>query len=97
MSDKYVCPKCKSQLKVYKEYLFEKQQLVHPRNGQVNKKVINTKAEKVDMPGGLQCTKCDFIYYGLDAESNGIERKSYGYLNDLFEILKESKDTDQVI
>lgn len=97
MSKKYVCPRCKSQLKVYREYVFEKQQLINSKTGQVNKKIINTKAEKVDTPGGLECTKCDFIYYGLDSESNDIEGKSYGYLNDLFEILNESKDTDQVI
>ena len=95
MKNKYVCPKCGSQLKAYREYIFEKQQLINTKTGKPNKQVKRTEAEKVDVPGGVECTKCDFIYYGLSSKSN--ENEEYEYLNRLFEIINESENSEEII
>lgn len=94
MKNKYVCPKCNSRLKVYREYVLEKQRLINPETGILNKKIITTKAEKLDTPGGLECTKCDFIYYGLDSKSNKGEK--YEYLDTLFEMINEQSEADEI-
>ena len=94
LKNKYVCPECSSQLKVYREYVLEKQRLINPKTGMLNKKTITTKAEKLDTPGGLECTKCDFVYYGLDSKSNRGEK--YEHLNTLFEIINEQNGADEI-
>lgn len=95
MENKYICPKCGSRLKAYREYIFEKQQLINPKTGQLNKKVLKTKAEKTNTPGGIECIKCDFVYYGMDATD--CEGRKYRYLNELFEVLNESEDAEEII
>ncbi|MGJ0846551.1 hypothetical protein ACR77J_07675 [Tissierella praeacuta] len=92
MDNKYVCPKCDSQLKVYEEYLFQKEKTIDIKTGKPNKKITHTKPERVDLPIGLQCTKCDFIYSGYHLVSNETPSTSYDYLNELIEDLEITCD-----
>lgn len=94
MKNQYTCPKCDGQLRAYKEYVFEKLQLINKKTGKLNKKVSRTEPEKVDVPGGVECVECDFIYYGLDSKSNYGEE--HEYLNRLFQIINESEDGEEV-
>lgn len=61
--DRYVCPKCGSQLRAWQEYLYEKQVLINAKTGKPYKKVLKTPTERLCHNSGLQCTndKCDFI------------------------------------
>lgn len=84
MKNKYVCPKCNSQLKVYKEYLFKRECNINVNTGKLNKKKTSTKPVPAETPIGLACTKCDFIYYEFYCVSNKSTEKEYEYLNQLF-------------
>lgn len=92
----YVCPKCDSQLLAYREYIFEKRKLINPKTGKLNKTTTKTGAEKVDTCGGLMCSKCNFIYYGLSCESNERGRVNYKDLDELLDLINNDENREDI-
>jgi glutaredoxin len=79
MSVKYVCPQCESALKYWKQYGFNKEQLINKNTGALNK-TIKKNREYPLYTQGLSCTNCDFIYY--NTAPNDVE---YEHLNHIFD------------
>jgi RNA polymerase subunit RPABC4/transcription elongation factor Spt4 len=58
-SNKYVCPECGSNLKVWKEYLVTKRQSINPSTGEVGKRInVSVEEELVSGMIGLECSNC---------------------------------------
>lgn len=77
---RYECPNCKSQLKFWKQYGFNKERLVNKKTGSLNKIEKRSKEEFELYTQGLACTKCDFVYFNV--ANNEIE---YENLNHIFD------------
>lgn len=60
MQGKYICPKCGNKIKYWKVYIFDKEQIINPITGQLNK-IIKTEAHELDSMTGLRCTECTWF------------------------------------
>lgn len=76
---KYECPKCQSQLKYWKEFLFDKERTINKQTGRLNKKITKSKETELDQHG-ISCTKCDFQYYGNENGNDDV----YEHLDKIF-------------
>lgn len=65
---RYECPKCQSQLKFWREFVYDKVRLVNKRTGGLNKNVSKTQGVELDTCG-LKCTNntCDFSHYANES------------------------------
>lgn len=54
------CPKCGNKIKVWKEYLVTREQVINPNTGELGR-IKMTDRQEIDSMIGVCCTKCDWL------------------------------------